>query len=357
EQVRRMERKNRDEFRKLMEEHVADGTLSAKSHWRDYCLKVKDLPQYQAVASNTSGSTPKDLFDDVYEGLENLYHEDKGRVKDALKSGKVTIGSTLAFDDFKEAILEDLGSPSVSDFNLKLVYEELIERAKEKEEKEARKRQRLADDFSKLLYTFKEITVSSIWEDCKQLFEESQEYRAIGEESITKEIFVEYIAHLQEKAKEKERKREEEKFRKDREREEKEKRKEKERKEKEKDREREKGKERSKKDDSDSENIDVIDSHGHKEDKKRDKEKDRKHRKRHQSGTDDIGSDKDDKEDSKKRKHSSDRKKSRRHAYSPESDSESRHKKHRKEHRDGSRKTSGYDELEDGEVGEDGEIQ
>lgn len=38
---------------------------------------------------------------------------------------------------------------------MKLIYEELLERAKEKEEKEAKKRQRLADEFTKLLYTFK----------------------------------------------------------------------------------------------------------------------------------------------------------------------------------------------------------
>lgn len=38
---------------------------------------------------------------------------------------------------------------------LKLLFEELLERAKEKEEKEAKKRQRLADDFTNLLYTFK----------------------------------------------------------------------------------------------------------------------------------------------------------------------------------------------------------
>ena len=38
---------------------------------------------------------------------------------------------------------------------LKLLYEELVERAKEKEEKEAKKQQRLADDFTNLLYTIK----------------------------------------------------------------------------------------------------------------------------------------------------------------------------------------------------------
>ncbi|KAL4022264.1 hypothetical protein IC575_015991 [Cucumis melo] len=353
ERVRRIERKNRDEFRKLMEEHIAAGVFTAKTFWRDYCLKVKELPQYQAVASNTSGSTPKDLFEDVLEELENKYHEEKTQIKDVVKAAKITITSSWTFDDFKAAI-EESGSLAVSDINFKLVYEDLLERAKEKEEKEAKRRQRLADDFSGLLQSFKEITTSSNWEDSKQLFEESEEYRSIGEESFAKEVFEEHITHLQEKAKEKERKREEEKAKKEKEREEKEKRKEKERKEKDREREKEKG--RVKKDETDSENVDVSDTHVYREDKKRDKDKDRKHRKRHHSATDDGASDKDEREESKKsRKHGSDRKKSRKHAYSPESDSENRHRRHKRDHRDGSRRN--HDELEDGELGEDGEIQ
>lgn len=35
------------------------------------------------------------------------------------------------------------------------MFEELLERAKEKEEKEAKKRRHLADDFTELLYTLK----------------------------------------------------------------------------------------------------------------------------------------------------------------------------------------------------------
>ncbi|XP_039043048.1 pre-mRNA-processing protein 40A-like isoform X1 [Hibiscus syriacus] len=370
EQLRRAERKNRDAFRKLMEDHVADGTLTARTYWRDYCLKVKDLPQYLAVASNTSGSTPKDLFEDVAEELEKQYHEDKTRIKDAMKSGKISMVYSWTFEDFKAAISEEVGSSLISDIKLKLVYDELLERAKEKEEKEAKKRQRLADDFTKLLHTYKEITTSSNWEDSKPLFEESQEYRfsprfpamlfvrSIAEESSRREIFEEYIAHLQEKAKDKERKRVEEKAKREKDKEDKEKRKEKERKEKEREREREKGKDRTKKDETDSENLDISDSYGHKEEKKKDREKDRKqHRKRHQSTADDGSSDKDDREESKKsRRHGSDRKKSRKHAHSPESESESRHKKHKRD-RDGSRRNSGYEDLEDGEVGEDGEIQ
>lgn len=384
ERLRRAERKNRDEFRKLMDEHVAAGTLTAKTHWRDYCMKVKDSTAYLAVSSNTSGSTPKDLFEDIAEELEKQYHEDRARIKDAVKLGKITLASTWTLEDFKAAILEDVGSPPISDINTKLVFEELLERVKEKEEKEAKKRQRLAEDFTKLLRS-KEIIASSNWEDCKPLLEDSQEYRSIGEESFRKEVFEEYIAHLQEKAKEKERRREEEKAKKEKEREEREKRKEKERKEKEREREREKGKERSKKDETESEIVDIVDVHGYKEEKKKEKDRDRKHRKRHQSAVDEGSSDKDEKEESKKsrrhgsdrksavddgssdkdekeeskksRRHGSDRKKSRKHAYTPESDGETRHKRHKRDHRDGSRRNGGYEELEDGELGEDGEIR
>ncbi|KAG4934293.1 hypothetical protein JHK87_048295 [Glycine soja] len=353
-QIRRGERKNRDAFRKLLEEHVAAGILTAKTQWHEYCLKVRDLPQYQAVASNTSGSTPKDLFEDAAEDLEKQYHEDKTLIKDTIKSGKITVVTTSVFEEFKVAVLEEAACQTISEINLKLIFEELLERAKEKEEKEAKKRQRLADDFTNLLYTFKDITASSKWEDCKSLFEEAQEYRSIGDESYSREIFEEYITYLKEKAKEKERKREEEKAKKEKEREEKEKRKEKEKKEKDREREKDKSKERHRKDETDSDNQDMTDGHGYKEEKKKEKDKERKHRKRHQSSIDDVDSEKEEKEESKKsRRHGSERKKSRKQADSPESDNENRHRRHKREHWDGSRKTGGHEELEDGELGDD----
>ncbi|GER31113.1 pre-mRNA-processing protein 40A [Striga asiatica] len=431
EQLRRTERKNRDAFRKMMEEHIADGTLTAKTHWRDYCQKVKDNDAYEAVASNISGSTPKDLFEDVAEELEKKYDEDKAHIKDALKQEKITVAPTWNFEDFKSSIEESVGSLSISDINLQhicllqivflvsflvieiervnvrlqvllevsslsvgpkssvntlavdarkiyklavallflshvfgvklqLVYEDLIDRAKEKQEKEAKKRKRLAKDFTDKLSTVKEITVMSTWDECKELVEDSSEYRSLGDESLCREIFDEYISRLQEKAKEKDRKREDEKAKKEKEREEKEKRKDKDRrekereKEKEKDRDRDWDREREKKDgsrkDEDVDNTDNLESYGHKDEKRREKDRDRKHRKRRQSSVDDASSDRDDKEETKKsRRHGSDRKKSRKHVYSPESDSDSKHKRNKRDHR----KSGGHEELEDGELGED----
>ncbi|CAN6181982.1 unnamed protein product [Urochloa humidicola] len=357
EQVRRQERKNRDGFRKMLEEHVSDGTLNARTRWRDYCSQIKESQAYLAVASNTSGSTPKELFDDVIEELDKQYLDDKARIKEVVKSGKIAITTSWTLEEFQTAILEDDALKGISAINIKLVYDDQIERLREKEQKDAKKRQRLGENFSDLLYSIAEISASSTWDDSKQLFEESQEFRALDSETYARELFEECVVHLKERVKEKERLREEEKAKRDKEREEKEKKKEKERKEKErkekdreKEREKEKGKDRSRRDEMDIDGADV-ENHGSK-DKKREKEK--KHKRRHHD-TDDISSDKDEKDDSKKsRRHTSDRKKSRKHTHASDSDSENRHKKHRKD-RDSSRR-NGAHELEDGELGEDGEV-
>ncbi|KAG0497796.1 hypothetical protein HPP92_002487 [Vanilla planifolia] len=352
--IRRQERKNRDAFRKLMEIDISAGILTAKTHWRDYCLKVKDSTPYLAVSSNTSGSTPKDLFEDVAEELEKQFHDDKAQIKEAMKIGKVTLTSAWTFDKLKASIAEYDNLLGISDINLKLVFDELIERQRDKEEKEAKKRQRLADNFSDLIYSIKDISATSKWEDCKIFVEESQEYRSIGDENFARDIFEDYVAILQEKAKEKERKRDEEKAKREREKEEKEKKKDKERKEKEKEREKDKAKERSKNDEVDNEIVDMVNNNATK-DRKREKEKERKYRKHHNTA-DDVSSDKDEKEESKKsRRHSNEKKKSRKHGYATDSDSEARYKRHKKD-RDGSRRNGAYEELEDGELGEDGEI-
>ncbi|KAI4978761.1 hypothetical protein ZWY2020_015514 [Hordeum vulgare] len=361
EQLRRQERKNRDDFRKMMEEHVADCTLNAKTYWRDYCSQVKDSRAYLAVASNLSGSMPKELFDDVMEELDKQYQDDRALIKDEVKSGKVPMMSSWTLEDFQAAVTEHEKCKGVSKINIKLIYEDLIERLKEKDLKEAKKRQRLGDNFLDLLYSIKEITAASTWDDSKSLFDDTQEYRDLGGETYAKELFEEYIVRLKERLKEKERMREEEKAKKEKDREEREKKKEKEKEKKEKDRkekerdrekerEKEKGKDRSRRDEMDVD--DDVEIHGSK-DKKREKDKEKKHKRRHHDTTD---SEKDEKDDSRKsRRHSSDRKKSRKHTHASDSDSENRHRRHKRD-RDSSRKNGAHEELEDGELGEDGEI-
>ncbi|XP_021776167.1 pre-mRNA-processing protein 40A-like [Chenopodium quinoa] len=348
EEIRRAERRNRDEFRKLMEGHVSDGTLSAKTLWRDYHSKVKDTPVYVAVSSNTSGSTPKELFEDVVEELKKQYEDDRIRIKDAVKSGKVSISSTWTLEDFKAAIEDDISNPEVSENNLKLVFDELLERVKEKEEKEAKRRKRLGDEFFNMLCSLKDITVDSKWEDCLPLFEDREEFRSIGEKAFSMQIFEEYLDQLKEKE-EKDRKRREEKGKREKERERDKRSRDK--REKDRRRDRDRGKDRSGRDEGDAE-PDVDETSVSSQGRKSGKDKDKKHRKRHQDDENDSILDKNGKDHSRSsHRHSSERKKSRQMEQHTESDSESKHKKPKREHRNGSRRKGDNEELEDGELG------
>ncbi|KAL3354068.1 hypothetical protein AABB24_018627 [Solanum stoloniferum] len=391
EELRKAERKNRDEFRKLMEEHVAVGTLNAKTIWRDYCIKIKDIAAYLAVSSNTSGSSAKDLFADVVDELDKQYLDDKSRIRDAVRMTKIGLTSTWTLDDFKDAIAKYISSPPISDTNLKLVFEELLERAREREEKEAKKRKRLADEFYELLHASKEITASSKWEDCKSLFGD----RIMGDESLLLEIFDKFVNELKEKAKEKDQKRQEDKARKEKERKDREKKKEKHRRDKHRGDKSRKERERSKKDSTDSDkeikrsgsdrdkrdsdkeikrsgsDRDKRDSDkeirrsGSDRDKKdSDKEikrsgsdRDKKHRKRHRRSSDDDENEKDHSRSSYR--HDSDYKKLKQmdqHSRSLEANSEGQHKKRKRDHRSDSHRDGDYEDHKDCEFGEDEEV-
>ncbi|KAL1197667.1 Pre-mRNA-processing protein 40B [Cardamine amara subsp. amara] len=201
EELKKAERKHRDEFRGLIDEHIATGELTAKTSWRDYLTKVRDLPVYLAIASNSSGATPKDLFDDAVEDLKRKYHELKSQIKDVLKLRKVTVSSGSTFDEFKVSISEGISSSPTPDHKLKLVFDDLLEKAKEKAEKEARKQTRHTEKLVDVLRSLKDITASSSWEESKHLVEDSEKCRIIGDEIFRKQTFEDYVSHLKEQSK------------------------------------------------------------------------------------------------------------------------------------------------------------
>ncbi|KAL3515379.1 hypothetical protein ACH5RR_022281 [Cinchona calisaya] len=346
EEQRKAERKNRDEFRKLMEEHVAAGILTAKTLWRDYCIQVKDSSAYVAISSNFSGSSAKDLFDDVSEELVKQYLDDKAQIRDAVTIGEITLTSASTLDDFKAAIAKDVSSP-VTDVNLKLVFEELLERAREKEEKEAKRRKRLADDLYQFLHASKEISMSSRWVDWKQLIED----RFIGEESFLQEIFEKFVMEQKERAKEKERELREDKARKDKERIYRGKKKERHRRDKEKVVESRQEQERPK---SDGTRSDRTESHSFEEIRKSGRDGDRKHRKRHSSPLANTSL-----EENERLRHSDERKKLKRvelHTRTSELVSDGQYRRQRRDYRNYSRRNADHVEYRGGKIGEDGKF-
>lgn len=68
--------------------------------------------------------------------LDKQYHEDKAHVK-RMHCRKITVASTCTFENFKSAIEESISV--VSDINSQLVFEDLLDKTKEKRKEGLRK--------------------------------------------------------------------------------------------------------------------------------------------------------------------------------------------------------------------------
>ncbi|PHT69486.1 hypothetical protein T459_28973 [Capsicum annuum] len=104
---------------------------------------------------NVNSATTMQKTGDLAAPLVVPYLDDKSQIKDAVRMAEIGLKSAGMLDDFKVAIAKYISSSPMSDTNLKFVFDELLEKAREKEEKEAKKRKGLADEFYELLHESK----------------------------------------------------------------------------------------------------------------------------------------------------------------------------------------------------------
>eukprot|EP00238_Polyblepharides_amylifera_P010460 CAMPEP_0196575320 /NCGR_PEP_ID=MMETSP1081-20130531/4825_1 /TAXON_ID=36882 /ORGANISM="Pyramimonas amylifera, Strain CCMP720" /LENGTH=1005 /DNA_ID=CAMNT_0041893583 /DNA_START=53 /DNA_END=3071 /DNA_ORIENTATION=- len=208
EQRKRQERKNRDAFKELLGEHTEAGKITVRTSWKEYVMLCKHEDAYQALCSNLSGSKPRELFDDCLETLEKQHEKDKSMVKDALKLQKWVVKSDSSLEELETVLLQMDGGigdkvKAMPKKSLASVHLELVERARQREEKEAKKRKRALQDFQDLLYSCREITPTSLWQESKEMLEGEPEFKALEDEGAAEQAFNAYVEQLTVKAQEK----------------------------------------------------------------------------------------------------------------------------------------------------------
>lgn len=72
-------------------------------------MLIEDEEALGAVEKNSSGSRPKDLFDDVLEEVEEVYAKDRSLLRDA----KLEVTLEMPYSDFAAAI-EGLGDDKLA---------------------------------------------------------------------------------------------------------------------------------------------------------------------------------------------------------------------------------------------------
>ena len=92
-------------------------------------------------------------IEEVKDNLIEKIAREEEEVKDALKSRRGMITTTIDFEDFEYVSPEEIGTPPIPDDNTKLIFEDLQSRATKEEEKAVKKCQLVAKDFVGLLGT------------------------------------------------------------------------------------------------------------------------------------------------------------------------------------------------------------
>tara|TARA_B100000674_G_scaffold319629_2_gene266222 strand:- start:65 stop:1450 length:1386 start_codon:yes stop_codon:yes gene_type:complete len=142
---RRAERKNRDAFVDYLQSLVTGGNMDCRSDWRDFRGAAKETAAYKALAANTAGSTPRELFEDMLDELDEAVEKQRRALREALeKRGfKVQVGTTfeefeaeLAKPDLEQAMEGGAQAlAAIGPVNRKVIWEDLVERARDKEKR------------------------------------------------------------------------------------------------------------------------------------------------------------------------------------------------------------------------------
>ncbi|KAF2657523.1 hypothetical protein K491DRAFT_767187 [Lophiostoma macrostomum CBS 122681] len=207
----RIERKNRDAFKALLQELRHNGDLRANTKWKDIRGLIDNDPRYLAMLGQ-KGSRPIDLFWDALEEEDGKFRIQRRYALDVLQLKKYEVELSTTFETFVEVMRADSRTANFDEQSLRDIYAYVIGKVKKRAEENRRDSEyterRAVDDFRSMLRHLESpILVTDSYESVRPRFEDTAEYRAIKTDSAREAAFDKYIRRLREKEKEKDRER------------------------------------------------------------------------------------------------------------------------------------------------------
>lgn len=196
----KQERENRLAFIRYLDELHAAGNLTSISKWQNLYQVISADQRYIALLSQPlSGSTALDLFKFYVEDLKARYEDEKQIINDILKDRNFNITMDTTYVEFATFVSEDERSADLDGGNLKMIFERLHQKEREKERlrlrqimKEKRKLEHgLYNVLAKHLDVDSEDTLE--WQSVRPLICEEPAFKAIEKEEDRIEIFRSYL--------------------------------------------------------------------------------------------------------------------------------------------------------------------
>lgn len=198
--TKRQERKNRDLFLCLLDELHDQGKLNSTSLWVDLYSTISTDERFNALLLQ-EGSTPLDLFKFYVDDLKARFHEDKKIIKEIVKEKNFQVELKTTLEEFTDFLKEDKRFDSVDPTNVKLVFNNLIEKCEQKEKEklkeEQKKIKKIEQSFKSLLKKL-EINESVKYEDIKEKIVNEEAYLNVNDDKECERLFNEFLSQMQE---------------------------------------------------------------------------------------------------------------------------------------------------------------
>ncbi|VDO03804.1 unnamed protein product [Rodentolepis nana] len=194
---KRIQRKNREAFSVLLDELKEHQLLTSVSMWKELFHIINRDERFHAMLAQR-GSTPLDLFKFYTEKLKYRLPADKKIMKEILKEKNYTVELSTEFDAFKAMVLEDERCRTLDMGNLRIIFDGLMEKArnrdKERQREEARKIQKFEQSFVDMLrQADPPIEASTPWEEVAERFASNPTFNAITLQSERLRLFKEFL--------------------------------------------------------------------------------------------------------------------------------------------------------------------
>ncbi|KIW01312.1 uncharacterized protein PV09_07348 [Verruconis gallopava] len=208
----RRERQNRDAYNGLLRELRNAGKIKANTKWSDIQPLIEDDPRYDAMLGQ-SGSTPLELFWDVVEEEDRELRAKRNVVYDVLEAERYEMTTKTSFDEFRSVMQADSTTASYDKDTLRMIYDRLIAKVQEREEKERHKNERhyrreMDDLRSRLKRLDPPVRVDDSWEQVRPRLEKYDEYKALDSDDLRRSAFDKFIRRLKEREEDDKRERE-----------------------------------------------------------------------------------------------------------------------------------------------------
>ncbi|KAL4400659.1 U2-type prespliceosome protein [Malassezia pachydermatis] len=187
---RRKDREARDAFHAMMQAHIDDGTMHARSTWTTYYAVIRHDARLDAMLA-TQGSTAQELFYDRLDELERAFATQRRHVQAYMKENNILASRPSDWGIWREACQSSKAPEAIrtlSERALQALFDECLYQA-ERDAREARRRaeRRLRHAADDLRYACKHVDppldIHASFEEIVPRLRDLPEFRRLAETS------------------------------------------------------------------------------------------------------------------------------------------------------------------------------